>query len=126
METAVDLFSQMNPEFYAWIRLWITEEFSTLPQSILNKLRGEDGGISGSSCSHMATSMDDKVLCVDGRLCSWAMISEPQFSADFQNILIILCTVDDEIYSFTLRDIILKLLYSFASAHLYFRETLPL
>lgn len=97
MERAVYLFLQMNPEFYTWIRFWITEEFSTLPQSILNKLWSrEDGGISGSSCSHMAISMDDKVLSVDGRLCSWAMISEPQFSADFQNILIILCTVDDK------------------------------
>jgi len=53
-----------------------TEQFPTLPQSILNELWSrEDGRVSGS-CSHMASSLHDRALTCMAR---WAVFTDNDF-----------------------------------------------
>ena len=133
LENAATMISKQNFRFPIHLT---TEQFSTLPPSILNELWfREDSSVSGS-CSHMAPSLHDRALTWicgwHGELWSQTMISgrvpEPVQCFPGQNHVCFYCSAASgfmesldsitfcrwwniqSLHKFTLRKIILKLL----------------
>lgn len=89
------LFSLDDAAAFQMSIFLITEQFSILPQFILNESRSRENSCMSGSCSHMAPVLHDRAVISiygwDSEVCSQSFLR-------WSLLLMISCTVDDEIF----------------------------